>query len=414
MRESVVRGQPAETAEPVPIGSALPSSSWACEDPILVPGSPRSPFGARRSDPDAALFGTSPVPQDVRVQWPGDPSSVAGFVWRTDADTYATRVRITNTYGDTEELSGGSFQFSNVATDGRVHEVHACGLTPGMAYTWQVGGGEFWSEARVHTTAPLPGVPVPFVFGVAGDTRGGWSTWTAVLDAMAGHGVAFRVLTGDAVVTGTSAGDWSAWLAAGRGYDDVVPTVMAHGNHEDLAFPYFALNAMPGNELTFSFDYSNAHFVVLNDTPLEPSEWEAQSLWLAADLAATSQPWKFVFHHKPAYTASRHPEDMDVRTWFVPVEEEGGVAIDFAGHNHNYERTFPLRSGVVVPSTEGTTYIVTAGAGAPLYENFGNRDYAEAGVSVNHYVIVRMSGARLDLTAYDLAGNVLDTFTTTR
>jgi len=50
----------------------------------------------------------------------------------------------------------------------------------------------------------------------------------------------------------------------------------------------------------------------------------------------------------------------------VPVQEAGGVQLDLAGHNRSYERTVPLRGGVEVPQTDGITYVVTAGGGAPL------------------------------------------------
>lgn len=399
-----------------PGGLGLPGVPVACPEALLVPLDPYDPDAKPvAATPHAAVSGTEPFPRNLRVQWAGDPATTLALVWRTDVDTLASAVQIGTPEGGLSTVLGASFPLSGEAVDGRVHEVHVCGLSPGTTYTWRAGGEGSWSPEHAATTAPAPGSAGPFRFAVAGDSRDGYDTWASVLAGIEGQGVAFRMLTGDAVGRGDDVAQWNAWLDAGLGHEERIPTVMVNGNHESLAFPFLALNALPGDERTFSFDYADAHFIVLNDTVVSSGEWEAQSTWLAADLAATRQPWRFVFHHKPGFTASAHAEDIDVRNWFVPVEEAGGVTIDFAGHNHNYERSAPLLAGVEVGPTKGTTYVVTAGAGAPLYENMGDASYMKVGQSVNHYVVVSVDGPdRLELQAIDLAGNVIDRFTITR
>ena len=136
--------------------------------------------------------------------------------------------------------------------------------------------------------------------------------------------------------------------------------------------------------------------------------------WLAADLAKTTQPFKVVFHHKPAYSSCRpNGEDTNVRNYFVPVSEAAGVQLDLAGHNHNYERTVPLAEGAEVAQADGTIYVVTAGAGAPLYDNNQGYSYTALSVETQHYMVGVVEGDRMTMTAYDLAGNVLDVFTIT-
>ena len=395
--------------------SAPPPAPGRCAGGITAPQDPYNPdIEPIPADPHAEVYGPEADPRHLRAQWMDDPAQSFALVWRTDADTLSSVVQVGSASGVDATVYGASFPLSPDPSDGRVHEARICGLVPGTSYTWRVGGADHWSAERTLTTAPLPGSAWPFRFAVAGDSRDGYDTWAAVLAGVATHGVAFRVLTGDAVARGSEVAEWEEWLDAGVGYEDVAPTVMVNGNHDGLAFPFLALNALPGNERTFSFDYANAHFVVLNDTVTASGEWASQTAWLAADLAATTQTWRFVFHHKPAFTASQHAGDGDVRQWFVPIEEAGGVAIDFAGHNHNYERSAPLLGGMEAPPETGTTYVVTAGAGAPLYENFGDSPTMLVGQSVNHYVIVSVDGANLELTAIDLAGNVIDRLVLTR
>jgi hypothetical protein len=58
--------------------------------------------------------------------------------------------------------------------------------------------------------------------------------------------------------------------------------------------------------------------------------------------------------------------------------------------------------------------MLLAGAGASLYGNDLSNAFTEVAAITNHYVLVDVAGGTLTLTAYDLGGNVLDTFTTTR
>ena len=61
----------------------------------------------------------------------------------------------------------------------------------------------------------------------------------------------------------------------------------------------------------------------------------------------------------------------------MPLFDQYGVDLVINGHNHLYERTDPLKGGVVTtpapigstvtPATQGTTYITAGGGGESLY-----------------------------------------------
>lgn len=381
----------------------------ACDEPIYAPQDGYIVTDPVPADPSADSWGASWEPFHEHPQWTGDPQTSVTFVWQTDADTLSSVVEIgMDGRGMPVTVEGSSFLLGDDDKDGRVHEVRVCGLLPDTTFRWRVGGDGHWGMERLHTTAPERGGDARIRFAVAGDSRDGMPVWRAALAGMSARGAAFRVITGDAVAVGEDIDQWNDWFDAGDGFLDQAPTISVNGNHESLARPYVGLFASPGNERNFSLDYGNVHLVVLNDTPTYAAEMAEQAAWLQADLAATDLPWKLVFHHKPGWTASNHPPDRDVRENFVPVEENGGVAIDFSGHNHNYERSVPLRDGVEVPPGEGTTYVVTAGAGAGLYANYGDEPQMIVGIVTWHYVIVDVQGRTLRLYAYDLAGNLLD------
>ena len=105
---------------------------------------------------------------------------------------------------------------------------------------------------------------------------------------------------------------------------------------------------------TFSFDYQNAHFSVLNqycdtagDTASDGDIPDYLYNWLAADLAATSLPVKFVIGHEPAFpqpdqdngrirhegdSLNQYPAHRD-RFWDLLRAQQ--VAAYLCGHTHN-------------------------------------------------------------------------------
>ncbi|MBG0788263.1 MAG: metallophosphoesterase [Anaerolineaceae bacterium] len=106
---------------------------------------------------------------------------------------------------------------------------------------------------------------------------------------------------------------------------------------------------------TYSFDYQNAHFVMLNVYCTADSPWGIDGSitdtlydWLKADLEATNQELIFVFGHEPAFPQpdeqtglTNHVyESLDeyrqARDRFWQLLQDEGVVAYFCGHTHNY------------------------------------------------------------------------------
>ena len=397
---------------PVQDSDSDPTTGGPCARDIYVPKSGVDTTESVLADADAATFGAAPTPFQVHLSWAEDPMTSMSFVWRTDGDTLASQVQVgaDTSYGF--GTIGASFTVLGGDTFGRVHEAHVCGLTAGTTYHYRVGGEGHWSEDRTFTTAPAEGSTAPFRFVVAGDSRDNQGVWGQILDAAEAFAPDFYLFSGDAVDLGSDLTEWDAWLAEGVGHTDRRPVMIAHGNHEFLAQPFFALFALPDNEQWFSFDYGNAHFAFLNDTLADMS---AQATWLDQDLKATTKPWKFAHHHQPAYSScTTHGSSTVVRDAWSSIEEQNGVVVDFSGHNHNYERSVPLLNGQETDLAHGTTYVVSAGAGADLYGNNLAQTFTATATVDNNWVLVEINGASMVLTAYDLSGNVIDQLTATR
>ena len=97
----------------------------------------------------------------------------------------------------------------------------------------------------------------------------------------------------------------------------------------------------------FSFDYGNAHWMVLDSNAYV--DWTDPGLraWVERDLAAAKDAtWRFVACHHPPFNSSHaHFGDQRMRV-LVDLFEAGKVDVVWTGHVHNYQRTFPLTFAV--------------------------------------------------------------------
>ena len=105
----------------------------------------------------------------------------------------------------------------------------------------------------------------------------------------------------------------------------------------------------------YSFNYQNVHFTVISTELLSnDSEGMEQYEFVNADLAsAASDPnidWIVVYYHKPAYTSPYHPIGEKVRTALItlrdayhPLFEKYDVDLVLQAHDHNYERSYPIK-----------------------------------------------------------------------
>ena len=108
-------------------------------------------------------------------------------------------------------------------------------------------------------------------------------------------------------------------------------------------------------ETTYSWDYGNAHFIMLNeywdggtsagsDVARDGDVVPALLSWLSANLAATDKPVIFVCGHEPAYPENRHVGDsLDLYpanrdAFWNLLESDTRVKAYFCGHTHYYSR----------------------------------------------------------------------------
>lgn len=405
---------PDEVSEPAPDAADEGAIVDQCDPAYHVPGIQGLPNADRAPDPHQATLGAAPTPTAVHLGWPSsDPSRSVSVVWSTDVATLASQVELGPVDGETTVVDGVSFTFGGLdQADFRVHEWKTCaGLEPGTTYTYRVGGEGAWSPWYTFTTPLPPGSFDAFTVAIAGDSRGAYERWGEVVAAMASHGPDFLLMSGDMVEVGTNQLEWAAWFAGAGEVIAEIPLIPAHGNHEFLATNYFAQFSLPHREQWFSFNYGTLTGVVLNDSFVAPDEMEhVEGGFIDEVFTDSPSVWRLAMHHRPAYTVGRHDSDTKLRDYWSPRFDAHGVDLVLNGHNHLYERSVPIRGDQEVAAGEGTTYLVTGGAGAPLYTDPEAEWFNVVANPVEHYAIAEFGPDRVDVVVRDLDGTVIDQF----
>ncbi|MCB9685530.1 MAG: metallophosphoesterase [Alphaproteobacteria bacterium] len=393
----------ADTGPPPP----PPPPPDLCWPDIGVPGT----IEGDAIEPHAEVYGPGARPELVRLGWPGtDLSRSVSFLWKTDTITLASQVELTEDGGATRVIDGASFLYGS---DGgqRVHEVKLClGVKPATTYTYRVGGPSSWSSPRTFTTPAAPGQLDTVRVAFGGDSRGSYAQWALLVRTAATWNPDLFVFTGDAVDSGTSQAQWDSWLEAGADLFDHVPLIAAHGNHEGQAVHWFAQVSYPNDELSWPVRYGPLQLLFLNDTTTD-ADLDAQITLIDEVFGTSDATWKVAVHHQSPYsTCDRHGSNTKVRDRWTPRYEAGGVDLVLCGHNHIYERSVPILADAVAEPGPGVTYIVTGGAGAPLYTAFTPAWFSNVVQTKKHFGIADFGPDRVDVQVFDGPGNLIDAF----
>jgi 3',5'-cyclic AMP phosphodiesterase CpdA len=387
------------------------TTPMGAEAPVVVPSA-------------SAPLGADPTPRQIHLGLAGDPVHTMAVLWRTaDETTTATTVRYGTQSVTENSVDGLSFRYvTGFGSDGprvRMHETHLCGLAPDTTYRYQVGGKgsdgrESWSVEHSFRTAPDvaadPSAQVTAL--VIGDTRGIYLNWGPLLAAADQAASPDLVLfTGDLVFLSNVQSEWDGFFDAAEPVLARVPFLTAKGNHEFDSTAYACMNALPGDEHDFGLDYGPFHLTVLDDTPDDDSTIAgAKRAFLAADVAAhAAAPWRLLLHHQPMFSsAQNHGSNLELRAAWEPVVDAQGIDLVLSGHDHDYERSKPLRAGQV--TSGGAIYVVSGGAGNDLYTN-GSSDFTQASEKTQNYVVLTVRKGQLDARAFRDNGTLLDSFT---
>jgi 3',5'-cyclic AMP phosphodiesterase CpdA len=348
-----------------------------------------------------------------------DPATSVVVLWRSDEETLATTLEYGEGTSTDQRADGITHMFQpSGGRPVRVHEVHLCGLRADTQYSYRVGGegqdgSESWSQVYTFRTAPTA-ADAEVVIGVIGDTRSGYTIWEECLGVLGQVGPPDLILfNGDSVLIGTDRAEWDEFFDRSGSLLPYAPMLVAHGNHDLNSPNYYGQFALPGDEQNYGIDYGPVHLTVLNDSPDDEGDLAGRAVdFMQADLgAAAAAPWKIAMHHRPIWSACAfHGGDEALRALWGPIFDTHRVDLVLSGHDHNYERTKPMRGETPqATAADGTLYVVVGSAGAQLYDA-GMGFWTEFSEKAYSVMILRVRAGMLAATAYRQDGTLLDQF----
>ena len=218
-----------------------------------------------------------------------------------------------------------------------------------------------------------------FSFAVFGDKQGTDSIFKKIVSLVNNDtDIKFAVNTGDLTSNGSRSEYDAYWKLSGSCRVKIYDVI---GNH-DISFLSNGQNVFKKRygETYYYFDHDGARFICLDNSRAK-GMGRKQFNWLKGVL--DTKLTKFVFIHKPLFDPTgTYPghvmtpaaENKELEKLLVKY----GVKYVFSGHIHGYGRE----------ERDGVIYVVTAGAGAPLYlPSFGGGFY--------HYVKVTIDGSKI-------------------
>ena len=346
--------------------------------------------------------------------------------FRTDASTVAW-------------LSYGAYpdceRFMTLSSEGKEHKLTLFGLLGDTTHCYRVYLPDTVStgayKASENTFKTFRGEDKPyFNFLAFGDSGSGSEEQLELAAQMEKFDPDFVVHTGDLIETGLDASADAQYFDPYKNMIAKYPFYVALGNHEygkDYNKPegkrflkenYIPFHTMPYTGLPsyyYYFDDGNARFFVLDTNYFYGAKWaqplgtnSKQYKWLERYLAKTDKKWKFVVMHEPLYSTGARGGIEAQKAVLEPLLEKYGVDMVFQGHDHDYERTKPLKGGVA-DDQEGIIYITLGGGGSPLYFQRNNDDWSEKFLPVYHFAYLEVKESNLIMTVYDKDAKVIDT-----
>jgi predicted phosphodiesterase len=319
-----------------------------------------------------------------------------------------------------------------------VHRVLIQGLSPGTLYTYEVLAGDAvlaMGDNLRFRTSPPPGQGA-FRAVVLGDSGIGRGAQLDVADLAASFDPDLFLHTGDMLYVADV--DYVIF----EPYCEILPHACFYpvmGNHDsELQFLGIAWrdiftvpNDTPGRPGVFySYDYGPAHFVGLDYFASFAPE-SSQRQFLLDDLAdarARGVQWLIVYLHVPVYTRGVYAHlDDDQRRDLPKICDDFDVDLVFSGHDHNYQRSYPvrerqIRDGYQDPhfvQPRGTIYVVTGGGGQITYPEIQaapDRPFVKVFESLHHAVELLVTPTRLEVRAWTPGpdSRLLDEFTVSK
>jgi hypothetical protein len=234
--------------------------------------------------------------------------------------------------------------------------------------------------------------------------------------------------------------DVDCWFDIVEPIDDIMKNVI--GNHDiedghlDEILEHYDDDYQ--SEQYYAFSHENVRIIVMS-TEVDYNAGSAQHSFVESELedaaADSSVDWIIIAMHRQMYaspTDALGHEELDLREAYHPLFQKYGVDLVLYGHNHYYERTYPLNyssdddsDGPFITTREATNYVnpdgqkfITIGTGGQsIFEFTDRKPYIVSQFDEGYGfldITIRDGGKRLTGIFYENDGSIEDEFTVTK
>ena len=302
-------------------------------------------------------------PEQIHLQITDSPTEMV-VVWATEQRGDAV-VEWSSESGS-NSVTGDSYCYNH---DKAFHMVVISGLTLGEEVTYRVGDGNVWSDEFTFT----PFNPDADHFEWISIADHGLSSEALDVTAaiIADSDAQLVTISGDIAYADGNQNVWDEWFVTQQESMASIPWITAVGNHENEPAAGFEAyehrfdsdQVIESETFWFSRNIPGVHLVFMS-TEHEFTPGSAQFNWLQTDLqsantpeARDERPFIIVIGHKPMYSSNDyHGSEVELRDALESLYVENGVNLVIAGHDHFYERTWPVNGEKVSDKGNGDVF----------------------------------------------------------
>lgn len=305
------------------------------------------------------------LPRQIHIAFGAEPTDIT-VMWATEkADKTIVQYYPYGRPESTKSVDGKSITFEENTKGWKfLHRVSLTSLTPGTQYIYSVGG-ENQTLRSNYFKFRIPYKYDPHTYMVYGDlgTRSANLQFLVHESQARNYSAVFHVgdIAYDLGIDGGTVGD--KFLNSIQLMSANTPYMTVPGDHdlfqnEQYRYRFSNPNAdwpMRMDQLWYSIDMGKTHFVCISTEVFFTDKENVEKFmkWLQHDLTKANDnrsnfPWVIVMAHRPIYCSlddtredCRKPDSV-VRRNLESVYYQFGVDVVFSGHNHMYERTWPM------------------------------------------------------------------------
>jgi hypothetical protein len=373
--------------------------------------------------------------ETVYLTWQHSPTSTITIQWISLADELQNRIIYRKKDDmDWKSVTGVYYDFPQTLKY-LIHRVELQGLTPNSEYIFRVN---YDPQDYKFKTMPLQIGEEGIRFVVGGDMyHDGIDLVSETNRQAAKFNPSFAIAGGDIAYASSSLSGkpqniarWIQWIQAWHkdmvtDNGNLIPVIGVVGNHDvsgnynqtpAQARIFSLLFPMPGFQIYNTFDVGSYLSLFLMDSGHANPVGGKQTEWLSENLKSRANVLhRLAAYHVPAYSSVRpfnQRVSVEIRRFWVPLFEKGGIQTVFEHHDHAYKRTFPLLNNKIHPN--GILYLGDGAWGVAKPRNLKpwhrKRFYIAKFASTRHFIGVVLQKDQQVYFSIDPQGRLIDEY----